>query len=159
MINSPKYLSNEAVNWQFDFTLDHLNLNIDVGMYGLFFFVSTIWEIWIFYVYKHKKRRLFLVLWLRIWFIVWFKSIFTPAATLWIFEKILSWNYFRRKSIDILKLKPAVIWGQSNLKIYKWDWEIFRIIWNNSLSFIELLLLHLKSLSFNKEIYRRKEEN
>ena len=74
--------------------LDGLNINlwlyhlvIDVDTAWIFGFISTIWEIWLFYVYKHKKRRLFLVLWLRIWFIVLFKSIFTPAATLWIFEK------------------------------------------------------------------------
>ena len=109
----------------------------------IFGFISTIWEIWIFCVYKHKKRRLFLVLWLRIWFIVWFKSIFTPAATLWIFEKILSWNYFRTNSLDILKLKPLVIWGQSNLKIYNWYYENIQdnMHFNSFLCFILLFII------------------
>ena len=107
LINTQKYPHNEfvkfdfskhlwlrQVGWQFYWNILYwwiYHLVIDVATACFFFgFVSTIWKIWIFYVYKHKKRRLFLVLWLRIWFIVWFKSIFTPAATLWIFEKFLS---------------------------------------------------------------------
>ena len=90
----------------------------------IFGFISTIWEIWIFCVYKHKKRRLFLVLWLRIWFIVWFKSIFTPAATLWIFEKKIIWKLF--ENWRYFKNKLGVIWCQSTKNIYG-----FFLIFNN----------------------------